>query len=344
MSFTSSTLYHDCSPPEQALLSSFLSNFEDNSSCTPIVEFAMTHLVPILLEGLVALGRALELDPTQEDVSSAQEGEDQEDVVKRSMELRIFLSKHVNRKVSSGIETTFQANPADPVDHLASYFFAQSADEVLNPELDDQVNPLQYLAQFLFRNNPAHLTPHDMPPPPREALRKILVPPNPKTQGPPSSSFTDGAPHTYKTPLAQRGLVSSDAEKEVIGAVTKTIPNIGTAGADKTVTITAIRTIEKKTVLFRAVEKVEKGGVKRWDRIFNEEQLRAMVPRSVMKVREEGRGGRLVLFLKGGGDREREGAERRQPPPRSAGAGSLFPRRSPQFASVRKLSFYCRSL
>jgi hypothetical protein len=50
-----------------------------------------------------------------------------------------------------------------------------------------------------------------------------------------------------------------------------TIPNLGPNGTPKHVTITAIRHIANKTVLFRAIDQTS---YKRYDRLLNEEQLR----------------------------------------------------------------------
>ena len=54
----------------------------------------------------------------------------------------------------------------------------------------------------------------------------------------------------------RQGFVSKDSTKEVVGIVERSIPSLGPGGVDKKVTITAIRHIYNKTVLFRAIDKV----------------------------------------------------------------------------------------
>ena len=162
----------------------------------------------------------------------------------------------MNKAISNGLELTYRAKPEDPVDHLASYFFAQSADEVLNPEFDEQVNPLQHIAQYLMRNNPLHEASSDeLPPLPHESQKRIFVPPVPllaNAEAPPISLKND-KPRDYSVPAQLKGLISDNCEKEVIGVIERSVPNVGVGGSSKYVTITAIRHIERKTVLFRAI-------------------------------------------------------------------------------------------
>ena len=237
-----------------------------------IISYVQKYILPTLTPALVALSRAVEADELTDDVMVPNPDDDLD---MQSMELKIYLAKNVNKTISDGLEKTFRAKPADPLDHLASYFFAQSADEILNPELDDQVNPLQFLAQYLMRHNPLHADESNAPPPPKhEAMKQLCVPPVPVLESAKDSagvSIKDSKPHVYQVPDSMQGFISQDCEKEVVGVIERSIPNIGVGGSDKHMTITAIRHIQRKTVLFRAIDTTS---FKRYDRILNDEQVR----------------------------------------------------------------------
>ncbi|GMH53000.1 hypothetical protein TL16_g01355 [Triparma laevis f. inornata] len=276
---------------EEHLLNKFLAPYRTShvtdanqtKRAEAIVSYTHKNILPVLTPGLIALARAVEADPSIDDVATP-DPEDDLDLEMQSMELKIYLAKNVNKSISDGLEKTFRAKPADPLDHLASYFFSQSADEVLNPEFDDQVNPLQFLGQYLMRHNPMHIEENEAPPPPsNERLKQHCVPPVPTLSAEVDKagvSLTDGKPHVYMVPDAMKGFVSADCEKEVVGVLERSIPNIGAGGADKHMTITAIRHIQRKTVLFRAIDTTS---FKRYDRILNDEQLRAMCPAELTK-------------------------------------------------------------
>ena len=283
-----------------------------------LINFVCSEVLPTLTPALQKLGVALEKDKTNDDVLPPRDDDDM-DVDSQSMvslentppypnsfpeappltlfssqELKIFLAHHVNRALSNGLEDTYRAKTDDPLDHLAKFLFAASQDEVLNPEFDESVNPLHFLAQQLMRENPLHKEKH-IPPPhpsPHELAKRTFNPPSPKPSSfAPSRSIKDGDVHEYDVPRSHVGLVSNDCEKEVVGVLERNVANIGVGGKSKSITITAIRHREKKTVLFRAIDTAS---FKKYDRLLNEEQLKLMVP---VELRENGLSGAVRTLL-----------------------------------------------
>ena len=152
----SKTLYSPLSP-SPALLSSYLSPLTTPGNVA-IAKYTHANFAPVLLAGLAALGTVVENDVTNTDVTKPPPSADgdTEDADTASMELRIYFAKTVNKTISLGIEKCYKNQPSDPVDYLANFFFQESCDEMLEPEMDEAVNPLQFLAQYLYRHNPIH--------------------------------------------------------------------------------------------------------------------------------------------------------------------------------------------
>ena len=240
-----------------------------------IVDYISTHLVPTLLPGLIALGKALEDDPST-DVGTPAHDDDRD---LKSLSLRTYMSRFVNKPLAKGFEMLYLADPPDPVDSLSCFLFESSADEPLNPELDTQVQPLVFLAQYLMRHNPRH----NPPPAVSRSLGRRTAPYDPAAdfRPPPTAPSSSHPPlGAGGVPPVLRSVITADLSSEVIGVFTRDFLGVGPSGTSLTLTVVATRRLEGG-VQFRAFSSDHGISV---TRLLSDSTVKSVVPTSVLEL------------------------------------------------------------
>jgi len=249
-------------------------------------EYMAEHLLPTLIPALVALIKALE----REGGTDLPQADEDMPFDQQSVAVRVYLSRNITPILNRGLEDTFRKKPQDPIDSLANFLFERSSVEILDPEFDNVINPLHWLAQYLLRHNPAYegSPKHQGNQSPRSSIQEgpsspneayMLRPPTPTKRRNERAPTPEriASPRTYPQelepefdhPLNEDGtedksrLIICEGEKEV------------KVGLDVvTLQLTAYQNVSNKTMEFVATNKADG---KRYSRSLNETQLQTFV-------------------------------------------------------------------
>lgn len=246
-----------------------------------LTEYMAEYLLPTLIPALVGLIKTMEHEKNS-DLPPADENSPFD---QQSVALRVYLSRNVTPILNRGLEDTFRKKPMDPVEHLATFLFDRSSVEILDPEFDHVLNPLHWLAQYLYRHNPAanpqkpdgfNASPAvEVVGPYASYMLRPPTPTKPRNDRAPTPERI-ASPRTYPDDLEPffPNVVSEDGSldlnRQIIGRTVKDV----TIGLETiTLNVTAVQNISKKIVEYVAVNQATG---ERFVRCLNEAQLQTL--------------------------------------------------------------------